>query len=466
VAETYQRTAPAVSRTTGVAALVALCIGCFMVTFDVSVVTVAVPRIGDDLHADLTSLQWVVDGYTLVFAALMLSAGDLGDRFSARGVFLGGLAVFGVGSLLCGLAPTGGALIGFRLLQGVGAAAMIPSSLSLLRGMYDDRAARARAFGVWSMVAGVAAATGPVLGGLFVGLIGWRSVFFLNMPFVLCAYLMTRRYVPAIDTGANRGLGITSQVIGTVAVAALVFGLNEAGSLGWTNAVVLACFAVTVLTCVVFPLTLRSPAGGSRISVSGGAEFGAAAAVGLLFNFGFFGILFLAPIYFQRVAHLSPLVTGCALLPIAVPPILLSAFAGRTVGRIGPRLPAVIGLSAGTVGLVGWLIAGPNTAYALLLAPLLLGGIAPAFTLPSATAAIMESVPVDQGGMGSAVFNTARQVGGAIGVALVGSLTSGTNMVRGLHLGVVGAAIITLVAAAIAARFFGGAPATSSSSSR
>lgn len=452
---TTYRNEPA-ARARSAAALVALCIGCFMVTFDVSVVTVAVPRIGDDLHAGLTSLQWVVDGYTLVFAALMLSAGNLGDRFSGRTIFIGGLAVFGVGSLLCGVAPTAGTLIAFRLLQGVGAAMMIPSSLSLLRAMYHERAARAQAFGMWSTVAGVAAATGPVLGGIFVTFAGWRSVFFLNVPLVIVAFVMTRRYVPQSESSSTGGISLTSQVIGTLGIAALVFGLNEAGSLGWTHPVVLGCFVLCAAAIIAFVATIRTNRTRSNVSVSRGAEFLAAAGVGLLFNFGFFGILFLAPIYFQRAQHLSPLLTGFALLPIAVPPILLSALAGRIVGRIGPRRPAVIGLLAGVLGLVGWLIAGPNTAYVVLLVPLLLGGLAPSFTLPSATAAIMESVPVEQSGMGSAVFNTARQVGGAIGVALVGSLTTGTNVVHGLHLSVASAAVITLIAAVLAARFFGG----------
>ncbi|MVU81319.1 DHA2 family efflux MFS transporter permease subunit [Nocardia sp. ET3-3] len=442
----------AAARSPGTAALVALCIGCFMVTFDVSVVTVAIPRIGDDLDAGLTVLQWVVDGYTLVFAALMLTAGSLGDRYSARTVFLCGLLIFGIGSLLCGLAPSGIALVGFRFLQGVGAAAMIPSSLSLLRALYTDRAARAHAFGVWSMVAGVAAATGPVLGGVFITFAGWRSVFLINIPVVILAYWMTKRYVPAARTTGDGGFGWLSQLLGTAAVALLVIGLNEAGSLGWRHWLVLTCFILAALSCTAFALDQRRD---ESVSLTD-REFLAAAAVGLLFTLGFFGILFLTPIFFQRVQHFSPLTTGFAMLPIALPAIFLAAAAGRLVGRIGPRSPAVVGLTAGSLSLLGWMLVDPGTNYALPLALLVLGGVAPAFTLPASTAAIMESVPPEQAGLGSAVFNTARQVGGAIGVAVAGSLTTSTDAVRGLHLNAAAGAVITLLALALAITFFGG----------
>lgn len=432
---TGPRTASAVSA--GRLPLVAVCLGYFLVILDVTVVTVALPTIGADLRGAVTSLQWVADGYTLAFAGLLLFCGGLGDRFGPRAVFLAGLAVFTLASAGCGAAPGAGALVAARLAQGVGAALMVPASLALLRHAYPDAAARARAFGVWGMVAGVAAAAGPVVGGALVSAVGWRAVFAVDVPFGIAGVVLTRRYVPAPARSAARtGLDVPAQAAGAVGLAALTSALIEAGARGWTDPAVLALLAGGALALAAFVLVeRRARAPMLPLALFRDRRFGAAAVVGVLLNLGFYGLLFAVPLYFQRVARLDPLEVGLAMAPMALMPVVASPLGGRLAARGGPHVPMTVGLLVGAVGLVGWLVAGPGTSYWVLVAPLVLTGFGTGFTMPAATAAIMEAAPADRGGVASAVLNAARQTGSALGVGLVGSfLAAGT--VAGLHAGV------------------------------
>ena len=437
--------------------LVAVCLGYFMVILDVTVVTVALPVIGDALHSGVTGLQWVVDGYTLVFAGLLLFCGGLGDRLGGKPVFLAGLLVFTLASAGCAAAPTSAVLILARLVQGVGAALLVPASLSLLRAAYPGRAERARAFGVWGMVAGLAAGAGPVLGGVLVAGLGWRSVFLLNLPVGLTALLLSVRHVPgsAADRG-RRGLDLRAQTAAAVGLAGLATGCIEAGALGWTHPVVLGAFGVFPVALVAFLLLeRRSPAPMLPLALFRAAGFSASTVIGLLLNTGFYGLLFLAPLYFQQVHHYSALRTGLALLPAVCLIAVGSALAGRVAARTGPRPPMVAGLVVGAAGLAGWVFAGPDTPYAVLVVPMAAAGLGTALTMPAATAAVMESVPADRGGAAAAVFNAARQLGSALGVALFGTLIAG-GLVAGLHTAVLVGAAGFLAAAALAARYAAG----------
>jgi DHA2 family methylenomycin A resistance protein-like MFS transporter len=431
--------------------LVAVCLGYFLVILDVTVVTVAISAIGTDLHTGLTALQWVVDGYTLAFAGLLLFCGGLNDRLGGKPVFLAGLVVFTAASAGCGLAPSAGVLIGARMVQGVGAALMVPASLALLRDAYPDRGSRARAFGVWGMVAGVAAGAGPVLGGVLVFSAGWRWVFFVNVPFGVLGFLLTARYVPAPSPVRGRaGLDVPAQVTGALCVGGLTSALIEAGARGWTSPVVLGGLGLFVLALPAFLLLeRRSRAPMLPPALFGGRRFSASAVIGVLLNLGFYGLLFVVPLYFQRVQHLSPLTTGLAMLPMAMMPIISSPLSGRVAARTGPHLPMAIGLVIGGAGLLGWLLAGRDTNYWTLVAPMMLSGFGTGFTMPAATSAIMEAAPAELGGAASAVFNAARQIGSAIGVALVGTLVAGGGLVGGLHADVVVGGLGFLVAAAL-----------------
>ncbi|MFD9209291.1 MFS transporter [Streptomyces sioyaensis] len=432
--------------------LVALCLGYFMVILDVTVVTVALPAIGTGLHAGVTGLQWVVDGYTLVCAGLLLFCGGLGDRLGGKAVFLGGLLVFTVASAGCALAPTVTVLVVARLVQGLGAALMVPASLALLRTAYPERAARARAFGIWGTVAGLAAAAGPVLGGVLVTGLGWRSVFLLNLPVGLVALLLALRHVP--DSPADRtrrGLDLPAQTAAAVSLAGLTTGCIEAGTLGWTHPAVLGSFAGFVCAALAFlVLERRARAPMLPLALFRVRAFSASAVVGVMLNAGFYGLLFLAPLYFQQVHHYSALRTGCALLPAVGVAAFGSALAGRLTARTGPRLPMVAGLIVGAAGLLGWLAAGPDTPWVVLVAPMACAGFGSSLTMPAATSAVMESAPGERGGVAAAVFNTARQTGSALGVALFGTLVA-TRLVPGLHLSALIGAAGFLTAAALSA---------------
>ncbi|MFI6741557.1 MFS transporter [Nonomuraea sp. NPDC050451] len=441
------------SQAAGWSPLVALCLGYFLVILDVTVVTVAIPVIGAKLPAGLTELQWVVDGYTLAFAGLLLFCGGLNDRLGGKPVFLAGLTVFTVASAWCGLATSAGALIGARLVQGAGAAAMVPASLALLRDAYPERGARARAFGVWGMVAGIAACAGPVLGGVLVSAIGWRAVFFVNIPFGLLGVLLTVRHVPCrTGRGAGRGgLDVPAQVAGALCLAGLTAALIEAGARGWTSPVVLGGLLLSVLALPTFLLLeRRARAPMLPLGLFASRRFSASAAIGVLLNLGFYGLLFAVPLYFQQVRHLDAMATGLAMLPMALMPPIASPLSGWVAARTGPRPPMAYGLIIGGIGLLSWLPADGDTNYWALLVPLMLTGFGTGFTMPAATAAIMEAAPPELGGAASAVFNAARQTGSAIGVALVGTLVAGGGLVAGLHADVVVGGLGFLIAASLA----------------
>lgn len=437
--------------------LVAICLGYFMVILDVTVVSVAVPVIGTALHTSVTGLQWVVDGYSVVFAGLLLFCGGLGDKRGGKPVFLAGLVVFTLASAGCGAAPTASGLILARLVQGVGAALMVPASLALLKSAYPDKAARARAFGVWAAVSGLAAGAGPVVGGVLVAGFGWRSVFLVNIAVGAVALALTTRYVPSTHPRTARpGLDVPAQAALAVGLTCLTGGLIEAGALHWTHPVVLGAFAASLTGGLAFVLLeRRSAAPMLPLSLFRNRDFTASVVIGVQLNIGFYGLLFLAPLYFQRVHHYSALRTGFALLPLVGVVALSSAVAGRITARTGPRLPMAAGLTVGAAGLAGWLVAGPQTSYLALVVPMAAAGFGTAFTMPASTAAVMEAVPDSRGGAAAAAFNAARQIGSAIGVAVFGTLVAG-DFLGGLHMAVSVGAAGFLTAAVVAALFVRG----------
>ncbi|MGA6153502.1 MFS transporter [Stenotrophomonas sp. NPDC087984] len=455
-----ESSAPPVAAAVRRVPLVAICLGYFLVILDVTVVNVAVPRIGAGLAAGQGALQWVVDGYTLVFAGLLLFCGGLGDRLGHRRVFLAGLGLFTVASAGCALAPTAAVLVGARLAQGAGAATMVPASLALLGALHPEPAARARAFGVWGGIAGVAAAAGPVLGGVLVWGVGWRTVFLVNVPLGVLAVRLTIRHVPAArprprPRGERPPLDLAAQLTGVLAVAALTAGLNEAGGRGWTDPLVLGTLAAAPLAGALFLwLERRAVAPALPPRLLTGFRFPAALAVGVLLNLGFYGLLFLTTLYFQRHRGWDPLSTGLALLPMGALVAVASPLSGRVAARVGTHVPAVAGLLTGAVGLLGWAAVGPHTPYALLAVPLLLAGFGTSFTMPSATIAAMEAAPHEVRGAASGAFNAARQLGSAIGVALFGTLaaaSASSAFYAGMRLSAVIAAGCFLGGAALAA---------------
>lgn len=409
----------------GAGALVAICVAYFMVILDTTVVNVALPALGRGLHTTTSGLEWVVDAYSLTFAALLLSAGALADRRGAKAVFQAGLGLFAAASVACGLAPSTVALGTARAVQGVGAALAVPASLALLQAAYRDQAARRRAFGIWGGVAGIAAGAGPVLGGALVSGFGWRAVFFVNLPIAAVGLALGARHLPAPAPRAH-GVDLPGQVAGAVALAALTGALIEAGSFGWASAMVLGGLGVFAVSAAAFvAIEHRSSAPMLPLVLFASAGFSAASAVGLLINLGFYGELFVLSLYLQQVRHLSPLLAGVALLPQMAMAVVGSTVSGRVMARRGPRLPMLAGLTAGAAGLAALgVAAGPERPYWPLAAAMIAVGFGMSFTMPAATAAVMEAAPSERSGLASGTLNAARQVGGVIGVALLGTLVA------------------------------------------
>lgn len=433
--------------------LFAVCLGFFVVILDTTVVNVALPPIGTALDMGVTGLQWVVDGYTLVFAALLLFGGALGDRLGIRRTYLIGLALFGGASALCGLAPTADVLVAARLVQGAGAALLVPSSLALLGVIFPERAARAKAVGVWGAVGASAASFGPVLGGAVADTAGWRTIFFINVPVCLIAAVLIYRLVTAV-LGRPRALQMASQLAIVVAIGGLVFALIEMGSPNRQSAAIVV--GVVAAVAAVVALCFLQRRGNQRIlppKLLLRPAFLGGNAVGFVLNFGFYGQLFVISLYFQEELGYSPLVAGLALLPETAMGIVASTLGGRLTARRGPAPAMLGGLGIGAAGLAGLVVAGSDTSFAVLVVPLMLVGFGMAFCMPAATTATVEAAGDEFLGLASAAFNASRQIGGAVGVAALGSvLAASQDSIDGLRWALVIAAASFVLGALVTYR--------------
>ena len=430
-------------------ALIAALLGFFVVMLDTTVVNVALARIGADLGAPVASLQWVVDAYALTFAALQLSAGAACDRMGARSVHLLGLVVFGLLSTACALAPAGGALIAFRALQGVGAAAIVPASLAMLSLIHDRPADRARAIGLWGGAGGVAAAVGPVAGGLLVTWAGWRLVFWVNLPLVAVGMWLTARCLPepAARSPRRHGGDLPGQILSVIGLAAATYGIIAAGEHGWSLVAVLSTLAGLILL-VVFIVVERIASRPMLPTVMfSRPHFAVAAAVGFALNTGFFGQLFVLALFLQRYLGYSPWLAGLALAPQACSAVIASPLGGRMTARIGAFPTMLTGLLTGAAGFAGLALATASTPYPLVAALTFLGGFGTALTMPAATSAAVASAPVGYTGVAGSVINAARQTGSVVGVAVLGSLIASGDFLTGFHRAVAGASIVFAVAA-------------------
>ncbi|MFD7438785.1 MFS transporter [Streptomyces sp. NPDC059861] len=434
------------------APLMAVCAGYFMVILDVTIINVAVPVVGRDLSASLTGIQWITDGYTLVLAGFLMTGGALGDRLGNRRVFCWGVVVFTLSSAACASAPSASFLVVARLVEGLGAALIVPGSLALLQQTYPAPAARSRAFGLWGSMAGIAASAGPLLGGLLVSTVGWRWVFLINLPVGVACLALTLRHVKPSPRQATRALDWPAQCLVVAAVALLTGALNEAGRRGWADPLVIAGLSLAVVAAAGFVVRewlARSPALALRMLRS--RALSGAAVIGLLFNFGFYGMLFTASLWFQHQRGMSALATGIALFPAVAMTMFSSVLSGRLTRRTGDRPLVVSGMLVAGLGLVGWAAAGTDPAYWLLVAPMMAAGFGTSFALTGSTATVMDAAPAAYAGAASGLFNTTRQIGSATGVALGGSLlATGAGYGNGLRTSMAIGAFAYLAAAALA----------------
>jgi DHA2 family methylenomycin A resistance protein-like MFS transporter len=433
--------------------LFAASFGFLMVSLDATIVNVALPTLGRALGAGLTGLQWVVDGYVLMFAAFQLVGGSLSDRLGARRAFTAGLGLFMLASLACGLAVSPGMLIAARFVQGLGAAVQLPASLAMIRHAYGDAAARTRAVGVWAAAGGAAVAAGPVLGGLLLAWLGWRSLFLVNLLVGAAGLAATSRAdrVPA----AGRPLDLPGQGAVLAALCGLTFALIEGGPLGWASAPVLSALAVAAVAGVAFVRwERRTPEPMVPPRLFGDPAVPAAAAAGFVQNFAYYGIVFLLSLFLQDERGESALATGLVFLPMSLAAMAANLLGGRLTARLGPRLPLAGGQLLFATGLLALLAVTPGAPLWVICTVTVLVGLGGGAAVPAMTSAVMDAVRPAYAGVGAAGLNTARQVGGAVGVALFGTLVAG-GFLTGLRLSLLIAAAALALGSAATARWVG-----------
>jgi DHA2 family methylenomycin A resistance protein-like MFS transporter len=435
--------------------LTVMCAGYFLVLLDVTVVNVALPSIGDGLGSSVDSLQWVVDSYALALAVLLLAGGTLGDLRGHKRVVLTGLTVFGAASLACALAPTSGVLVVARAVQGVGAALMLPGTLAIISRTYPARAEQARAIGIWAAVGSVALPAGPLVGGLLVESVGWRWVFLANVPVVVVACLVTVRAV-APDPGRGSGSADRAGVaLAALALAGLIFAVIHAGREGVDVVAVMAA-AVALAGLVAFVVAERRAVEPMLpLSLFRRPAFAVANSVAGVMNLGTLGLLFLLTLYLQSVQSRSAIAAGLAALPLFLPLTLLAPAAGRVTGRLGPRPVMLAGLALAGVGVALLATWKAGSSYPVLLPALLCWGVGLAALTPAVVAAAISAVPPESAGLASGVNNTARQAGGAVGIAAYGAVAGPpanvSAFMSGLHAtGLATAGLFLLAAVATA----------------
>ncbi|HWB69416.1 MAG TPA: DHA2 family efflux MFS transporter permease subunit [Solirubrobacterales bacterium] len=405
--------------------LLICCLSLFLVGIDVTALNVALPAISRDLDSGIAGLQWTIDAYTVVMASLLMFAGSMADRFGRKRTFVLGLGVFSVASLLCSVAPTIELLVGFRVLQAIGASMLNPVAMSIITNTFTDPRERAQAVGVWGAVFGAAMALGPVLGGLGVSAFDWRVVFLINVPVGIAAIFLTLRFVPESSARHPRRFDPVGQSAVLVGLATLTYGIIEAPHSGWSSPLIVGAFSVAAFALALllaYEPRRREPLIDLRFFRS--APFSSAVAISVAAFAAFGGFLFLNTIYLQDVRGLSPVEAGFATVPMALMTMIASPVSGRIVGRLGPRLPLAI---AGTGGLVACLMltgVQADTPMAWLLAAYAIFGIGFGFVNAPITNAAVSGMPREQAGVASAIATTSRQFGQTLGVALVGAVVA------------------------------------------
>lgn len=408
--------------------LATLALGFVMATMDATVVNVAGATVKTKLGLSLAGLTWVIDGYVLTFAALLLLSGALAGRLGAKRVYLAGLALFTVASLACGLAPNGASLIGARLVQGSGAALFMPSSLGLLVSVFPQEKKRARMVGLWTAIISTASALGPVIGGVLVSTAGWRSIFLINIPIGVGALLLTARRIPGTPADAGRRVPLPSHIVGVFALVALSFGLIEGGTYGWASASILTAFvaaAVGVLAFVLRERTVATPV--IPVALFRDPRFSAANVVGFLLNFALFGGVFLLGIFLQLTRGASVLRAGIELLPMMGVFVIGNLAFARIVGRTGIRRPLIIALATAGLGALVMLTINASMPYALLAVVMAVANLGVGITVPALTAALMQAAGRENANLAGATLTANRQIGALVGVAVTGAILAGVH---------------------------------------
>ncbi|MEU9337266.1 MFS transporter [Streptomyces sp. NPDC048290] len=443
-------------------ALVVLCFVQFMLVLDDNVVSVALPSVREDLGFGAAGLAWVVNAYFLAFGGLLLLFGRMADLLGRRRVFLAGVALFGVASLVCGLAREPWQLVAGRFVQGAGAAMASPAALALIALLYPGTRERARAFAVWGGIAALGGTAGLVLSGVLTGLASWRWVFLINLPVALAAVLLLPRLVPESRAGRAVRLDVPGAMLGTGAVVSLVYGLLRSGESGWADrvavgalvlAVVLGAVFVAVETRTARPLVPLSFLSSRFRAVANGAT--------LLFSAAMYAMAFLLMVHLQTVLHYGPLTAGLAYLPYGAGILAGMWLSSRAVARLGTRPALVASFLLSAVGVLLLSGVAPGDSYASGVLPgMLVTSLGNGVALPALTVAALTGTTEDDAGLGSAVLSSVQQVGGAVGVAVLVSLAArhGGAPTEGFQLALSAAAVLLALGAALVATSLGTGP--------
>ena len=401
------------------------CMSLLLIAMDVTIVNVALPDIQRDLHATVPQLQWIIDAYTLVLASLLMLSGSMSDRFGRRRVFQIGLTMFSLGSLLCSIAPNIHGLILFRGIQGIGASMLNPVALSIIANAFTVPKDRARAVGVWGAVAGASLALGPLIGGALTQTIGWRSIFWINLPISITAIVLTAIFVPESKAPRARRPDPLGQIFIFGFLCSLTYAVIESPDRGWSSPLILGLLGAAILLFILFLVheaRRREPLLDLRFFRS--VPFSTAALLGLSAFGCFAGFLFLNALYLQQIRHLAAFTTGLCTLPLAVMMMLASPVSGRLVGARGPRpslLLAGFGFTASTLILTQLT---STTPIALLIVAYILFGLGLGMVNPAISNSAVSGMPLAQAGVAASVASTSRQVGAALGVAIAGTVVS------------------------------------------
>jgi DHA2 family methylenomycin A resistance protein-like MFS transporter len=430
--------------------LAAMSLGYAVVQLDVTIVNTALSSIGLSLGGGVSELQWIVSAYTIAFAAFILTAGALGDRIGAKRVFMAGFAIFTMASVACALAPNATVLIVARAIQGLGAAILVPNSLALLNHAYPDAKQRGRAVGIWAAGASLALTAGPLVGGGLIALVGWRSIFLVNLPIGIAGLWLTWVYASETTRYQQREIDLPGQIAAIAALGCLAGAIIEGGTLGWSHPFVIAGFAASMVLAMLFVWQeRRAPQPMLPLSLFSHRMFALTSLVGLLVNVAFYGLIFVFSLYFQRVNSMSPLATGLAFVPMMGAVLPVNLVAARVAERIGAPVTIAAGTALAACGCLALLGIGPGTPYWATCGQLIVIGAGLGLLVPPLTSTLLGSVEKSRSGIAAGVLNATRQTGSVLGVALFGSLAGQANaFMAGAHASLVISAALLLAAGA------------------
>jgi DHA2 family methylenomycin A resistance protein-like MFS transporter len=440
--------------------LIATSLGVLIAQIDTSVVSLAVKSIGADLGSGVSEMQWVIDVYNLVYATLLLTGGTLGDLYGRRRIFVCGIALFTLGTVVCALAPNSAILITGRAISGLGAALELPMSLVLLTLVYPEGKSRAHALGIWASCNGLAFIIGPTLGGFLVDSAGWRSIFYLILPACAAALILTFTAVAESSSPRGRKLDLPGQALAIVAIGGLAFAAIEGSHWGWTSLPILAIAALGLTAGGTFFLFEKQLDGAMvPLDLFRNRVFSSALSIAALMTFGMYALLFLMPLYFQTMRDASPFLAGLQMLPMSISFVLVSQLTGHLTNSIGPRLIMTGGMVCMGIGAILLAFVGENTSTWLIGGALLIVGVGLGLNTSPVNGVAIANVPLARSGTASGLLNTARMIGATFGIAILGGLfasfagqhaVAGGGFLSGLRAAMLFGGSAELVGAAVA----------------